>query len=381
MKVFSLNTVANDSEYMAMVWACICENKQYFRKFNGPMAEEAMHRVLIRVCNNRDDRYTDLAPYIKKLARHEISQKTKDTTYSITDEESGEVARPFIQLTESFDVIFPEQKEGLKNYFKDMYLLYPEEIMKLRPVFENTKLGIVDAKALQADIDEHVKAALWSEIRNFRNSTGDDGARAAYAAITEFYDELARDNMKQTQTQGTRAIQCTPGDYRCVSRIPKEPMIRLTSGKNAGKDVGIDTRKRFQMSIPCNLDTESWTPNVKSKCDIVKIDISPLVNHLFDNIYVDEGVNTKHRFWLGNRYRLTTLGGHDVLNMDEDEFIDLCIEEFILNLVANNVNNIIGFTTDTIYVKPVRKINFNCIRCKLYDGKSFDLKVTYHITK
>lgn len=104
MRVFSLNNNTMDSTYVLDVWQTIQENIGYFKKFNGANWEEAVHAALVRATGNKRDEYTELAPYIKKLARTELRQRNKDVPYSPVDDESGELARPFIKLAEGFDI-------------------------------------------------------------------------------------------------------------------------------------------------------------------------------------------------------------------------------------------------------------------------------------
>ena len=380
MRVFSLNFNTTDFSYVSAVWSCIQENVRYFKKFNGAQYEEAMHLVLVRALRNKKTEYTDLTPYIKKLARTELKQKQRDVPLNYTDEETGEVSKQFIGLAKGFSVMTGEQSERLKNVFRDMYLMHPDEIIALRPLFEDIRVYTPESKAILAKVSDEVKDTLWSAISRINNSL-EDGGKASCKAIMEFYDEIARADEKQFRLSGTKNIVMTAPDYRCMSRIPVGDTIVITSGSHKGEQMGIDTSKTLEMTSDVNLDLVSWLPISKTRCDVIKIDISEYINYLYDNIYVDKGVNTPHRKWLGNRYALTSPAGKDYLNEDEEVFISKCIEELILNLIANNVNNIIGFTSDSIYVRPIRKITYDTIRCKIFNNKFIDLNLSYHVTK
>lgn len=380
MRVFSLNYNTNDFNYISAVWSCIQENIRYFKKFNGAQYEEAMHLVLVRALRNKKAEFTDLAPYIKKLARTELKQKQRDVPLDYTDEETGEVSKQYLSLAKGFAAMSEEQSERLKDVFRDMYLLHPDEIIALRPLFEDIHTYNTDAKAIMSKVSDEVKDTLWSAIARINNSL-EDGSKASCKAIMEFYDEIAKADEKQMRLSGTKAITMAPSDYRCMSRIPEGNTIVITSGSHKGEQVGIDTSRTLEMTSDVNLDLVSWSPITKTKCDVIKIDISDYVSYIYDNIYVDAGVNTPHRKWLGTRYVLTTPSGKDYLNEDEEVFVSKCIEELILNLIANSVNNIIGFTSDSIFVRPIRKITYDTIRCKLFNNKFIDLNIDYHVTK
>jgi len=380
MKVFSLNTKIDD-EYVNKVWDCIVQNVRYIKKFNGADYEEAMHLILARITSNRNDKYKDLTPYVKKLARTEMRQRTYSKAYNLVDDETGEIARPFLKLTDSFDILTDDRKEKLLNVFRDMYLLYPDDIMLLRTAFEKADISQQESKEINTKVDKHLRTVLWKAIQDF-NVSVKDGGRYAYQIILEFYNEIAREQSKQLALEGTKYITLEVGDYRCASRFSTEPTIRIVSDdKNHGLEMGIDTRNGITMTHDVNIDLYQWVPISKTKCDIIKIDISALADYLYENVYVDKGVNTPHCRWAGDRYVLITPGGEEHLNLDPDLFIELCVEELLLNMTANSINNIIGFTPDSVYVRPVRKITYNTLRCKLYNGKNIDLSVSYYKTK
>ena len=97
MRLLSINKMCS-SESIAEVWKLISENEGYFRQFNGAAYEEAMHLTLARVITSRKEEYADLTPYIKSLARVELKQNRKEVPCMIIDDESGEVAKPYVGL-------------------------------------------------------------------------------------------------------------------------------------------------------------------------------------------------------------------------------------------------------------------------------------------
>lgn len=373
MRVFSLNNSGVNDAYVLDVWRAIQENMGYFKKFNGANYEEAAHAALVRATSNRRDEYTELAPYIKKLARTELRQRQKDVPYSPTDEESGELARPFLKLAEGFDIVENSHVDKLKATFRDLYLLYPDEIMALEPLLLNAEFTQQEAQQLKAQSN----VLLNDRVRGIINKVIEpiDG-RVAFQAIIDFYKEMRGG---APVVEEVKSVKLVPADYRCKVRIPTGNTIRITSAKQTkyiNTEVGIDCSRRIKMTSDINLDYVKWEPLTKGKCELMKICIAPLINYIYDEIFAEKGINTNLRRWAGTHYVLTTLGGQEHLNMDENMFIDLCFEEVLLNFVSNNINNVIGFTADNIYIKPVRKITYNRLRCTDFTGKSFDLEVT-----
>lgn len=373
MKVFSLNAGTQNVAYYYKVWECLQGLELYFKKFNGAQYEEAMHLAFMRAISNQKEAYADPTAYLKKLARTEMRQRKYEIPCSVTDEETGEIARPYVRLAEGFNIYGAESEKRLKELLTDLYLMYPDDMLLLRPVFLNEKCDAVEGKTLGKQINKEVKQLLSAELAKI------DG-REGYKIIAQFYNELSQTTKTQQVMSGTKNIAFAPADYRCKARIPTDRQIRITSGRKEGLLVGIDTSTKIVMSDDVNLDSVNWVYANKGKTDIVKIDISPLMNYLYDMIYADKGVNTTMRRWLNNRYVLTTFGGQEHLNMNEDTFIDLCMEEILLNFVANNINNIIGFTVDTVYIKPSRSITYDKLRCTLSCGKIIDLDVNCRVS-
>lgn len=65
-------------EIMAEIAITIEELKNYFRKFNGSVADEAMARAYMHACRKYSTNLGDLKPYIKSLARHIMLTDEKD---------------------------------------------------------------------------------------------------------------------------------------------------------------------------------------------------------------------------------------------------------------------------------------------------------------
>jgi hypothetical protein len=363
------------SQSIAEIWKVICQNEGYFRQFNGAAYEEAMHLALARVASSRNYDYEDITPYIKTLARVELRQARKEIPCSIIDEESGEVAKPYVGLLDnSMSAVNYDIVKRLKEQLTDFYLEYPEDMEALRPVLENPTLELSKSKIKELKCKN---VDLCNMITACRDRIGGD---TVYVAITEFYNDLAKSKEIDNPREYTKDITLKAANFSAAAKFSKEPTILMRSGKYANTPVGIK-RETLEMDKPVNLDCEKWCIIAQSKCPVYKIDITPYMEYIDMNLPIDleeKQVDTKLIMWLGGRYRATTPGNDVHLNMEIDKFYELCRRELILNLVESGVNNIIGITPDTIYVKVTRKINYSNIRLHLFDNKIIQLSVSLY---
>lgn len=374
MRLLSINKMCS-SESIAEVWKLISENEGYFRQFNGAAYEEAMHLTLARVIQSRKEEYTDLTPYIKSLARVELKQNRKEVPCMTIDEESGEVAKPYVGLLDdSMNSINYDVIAKLKEQLADFYLEYPEDMEALRPLLEDptaqfTKSEVKELKCKNAN--------LCTMITACREQIGGD---TLYLAITEFYSDLAKQKEKDRARDVVKDIYLKPANFNAASKFGDEPTVLICSGSMAGKPVGV-RRDIIQMSEDVNLDCVKWCIVSPSKCPVYKIDISPYMEYLDMNLPLDileRQVDTKLVSWLNGRYKVTTPGSDSHLNMPMERFYELCRQELILNLVEAGVNNVIGITPDTLYVKVTRKINYSSLRLHLFGNKIIQLSVSLY---
>lgn len=374
MRLLSINKMCS-SESIAEVWKLISENEGYFRQFNGAAYEEAMHLTLARVITSRKDEYADLTPYIKSLARVELKQNRKEVPCMIIDEESGEVAKPYVGLLDdSMNSINYDVVAKLKEQLADFYLEFPEDMEALRPLLEDPTAQFTKAEVKELKCKN---ASLCTMITACREQIGGD---TLYLAITEFYSDLAKQKEKDRARDTVKDIYLKPANFNAASKFGDDPTVLICSGSMAGKPVGI-RRDTIQMSECVNLDCVKWCIVSPSKCPVYKIDISPYMEYLDMNLPLDvlkRQVDTKLVSWLNGRYKVTTPGSDSHLNMPMDKFYELCRQELILNLVEAGVNNIIGITPDTLYVKVTRKINYSSLRLHLFGNKIIQLSVSLY---
>lgn len=357
MITFSLNSGASDIKYMADVWQTILSLKRYFYMFNkGPgVAEEAMQRTFINAVENRDEKYrSNLAPYIKKLARTIMKNgNNKEFAYSLYDDETGEVSFVFTQkLTTEIDTEDIDGDEALLEELRDLYLLMPEDFEKFTGMFneESSQMQIIKNEELKKSIEK--LARMYS-------------SKAVFKGIETVLKEC-REEVQKEEEQSIKEITMREANYtKYEPRLCTDEGIQADNGEWGY--INISTYK----TEPFDPDMKKWS--IKTTCPIIKCDISPLINYMYEKIFVQKGVSNDFIKWIGNRYKLTSPGGYVAINLDAQLFMDIVHKELIINMLRENINKIVAISDDSVYIKPTRGANINVIRVKLHNGKIIDL--------
>lgn len=366
MITFSLNDVSGVDSYAALVWNTINANLGYFKKFNHDRWEEAVHKTYIAALEHRDQSYGDnILPYIKKLARTILKVKQSESAYGVYNEE-GEISPIFATLRDYIDTDNLDGTEEIKDVFKELYLLDPESFMKLKMLF------------VYNDVDD-VENIEMLRIRNskfneeFRKLLTKYGSDLTFRALYDFFVELPK-LCAIRETGLTKEINLKAGNFSVVEKIPDTPLIQDMDGNYHYID-------KTTLLTSKNPDYFKWDIIGSSLCDILKIDISPFMDYMYEQVIVDEGVNTKHITWCGNKYKLVTPGGVTYIGLDQHKFLSIARIELVLNLMMNNVGSIIALSPDSVYIKPTRVFQFDKIRLRFTTGKIIDLPITIHIKK
>lgn len=363
MLTFSLNYVTSDDGYSHRVWEAILNNEGYFKKFNGAMYEEAMHKTFIFAVQHKKEGYTDLAPYIKKLARTILKVKENESPYDVYTED-GEVSSVFSKMQDTIDESNLVEKEEIKDVFREMYLTDKDEFMKLQNLFTDTASEDVLKQFALKNLT--LKKTLTQAYRQY-------GSTLFFNVLMNFFNDLNRGISREEPK--IKEVVMKKGNFGVLAKIPDTPCIKTIKD---GELYGID-RNTLKMEI--NPDLVKWDIVSATNCNIIKIDISPLINYIYEQIFVEEGVDTKHITWCNSKYKLTTPGGYSVIGMDRNKFISFVHTELIANLLAHNFNKIIAISDDSVYIKPTRVSNLETVRLKTAQGKIIDLPVSVHIRK
>lgn len=365
MMTFSLNSVTGVDSYSAMVWDAINSNLGYFKSFNKDRWEEAVHRTYITALEHRDDSYGDVVPYIKKLARTILQIKQNESAYSVQTDD-GEIAPIYYSLTDHIDTENLDGSAELVDTFKELYLLDTESFMKLKEMFKyNDVADIENKKAFK------IRNARFGQ--EFRKLVEKFGADFTFKVLYDFFRDLP-ELCSTRQTGLIKDITLKVGNFDMLEKIPDTPLIVDQNNNYHYID------KNTLTMLP-NPDYFVWDVVGPTSCDILKVDISPLLNYLYEEVYTVQGLSTRHITWCGDKYRVTTPGGDSYIGLDREKFIQFVRVELILNLMMNNVGAIVAISPDNVYIKPTRAFQFDTIRLRFTYGKIIDLPISLHIKK
>lgn len=361
MRTFSLNE-GRDPLYSTLVWNTIIENVGYFKKFNMDRWQEAMHMTYITAIQNRDKSYGyDIEPYIKKLARTILRSRGREDSYSVVNDE-GEVSWVFSVLRDEIDISRISGKEVLKDRFKELYLMDRENFLKLRDIFVYDDIDSLDLRSLRTKSPK-----IYNEIKSL---IYDYGVEVTFGVLQEFFEELPM-LCPEKEPGGIREILLKEGNYAVLSKIPDTPTIVDDNGNYHFLD-------RDTLTMDINPDYINWRLIGNSKSRVFRIDILPFVTYLYEQVYVQQGVNTRHIIWCGEKYSVKTPGGVSYICLDREKFISICRVELVINLLQNNIGNLVAASPDNLYFKPSRRFNEDVIRLRFKDGKVIDLEVSLY---
>lgn len=370
MMTFSLNKTSGSDEHAMRVLETINRNLGYFKKFNASRWEEAVHRTYITALEHRNDTYSDVLPYIKKLARTVLKVRQTETPFGVYDEE-GEISPVYFSLVDYIDDERVDDYTPIKESFMELYLLDPENFSKLAGVFKYED-------TIPKDVLKDLKIRNETLIREFKRLVFWYGADMVFMALWEFFKELP--HLCSERKNSIKEILLKEGKPLYLNKISDIPTIRDAEGsfyyidKNLLQMVKVGGKER-------NPDYFKWDIIGNTVSDILKLDISEFMAYIYEEVFVDMGCNTKHITWCGHKYRLTTPGGVAYIGLELDKFIEVVRKELVMNLLANNLGYIVAISPDNIYFKPSRVFNYNTLRLRFKTGKVMDLPVTVHISK
>lgn len=348
---------------MLKVQKCINENIQYFKWFNPSNWEEVCNKVFITAINNADGTYDDITPYIKKLARTVSKEASKESPFDTVNEDGG-VNFPFIQLQESADYsdLYVDEK-AIRTEFKRLFLMYPKDFCKLRNVFMAE-----EAKELRPNVitNKEIKESVFDLRDKY-------GVGIVFSLLNEFFDKLPEYTTKFENTS-IRMVEMKQKEVNLEESFSEIPLIKDKKGNFYSID-------RLNLSMEKDPDTFIWDVIVKTTCDVLKIDITPLIDYMYNQIYLPKGVFSHHLEWCDDMYKLVTPAGKCFVNLDREKFLAQVRVELIHNLIANKFARIVALSPDSVYIKPARTLNCDTIRLRLSCGKYIDLPVTVHILK
>lgn len=364
MLTFSLNKITAADAYASRVWVEIQKNIAYFKAFNGDQWKEAVTRTYMTALDHKKPSYTDVTPYIKKLARTILKEKQNETPHSVATDD-GEIAAVFRSLTDSINVDhISTDIEEIRGAFKELYLMDSEAFLKLQVIFMVDKVSELDRR------EDRVRNKRFT--REFLLLVERYGDELVYPALYEFLKEIPTLTGRRVNA-ATKLVQMKPGNDSMLQKVSDQATIVDQKGKAYTIDKTTFTMAR-------NPDYFKWVP-IGQASDVVCIDFSEYMNFLYEEIFVDEGINTRHVSWCGDRYKLESPAGEVYIGLDREKFIASARMELLLNLLSNNVGTVVAVSADNLYVRPARSFTCEKVRIKFANGKSMDLPVTTYLNK
>ena len=358
MLTFSVNKGEGKENYILKVTEAIQRHINYFKKFNGPDWEEAVQRTFITAIQNQNDDYDEIDPYIKNLARNIMKTQSLENPYDIITED-GEVSYPYLGLVSYIDEgIFTDNKE-IMDSFKELYLLYKEDFLKIGTLLH------------QEHIDKHESVKNDEIVERIKLLAAKYGARDVVTLLSAFLSKLP-EFTKHRYTESIKTIEMRVRKPEVLDNLPDIPTIK----DNEGNYIGID---KITLTMDTDPDFIKWDTIAKTSCNIMKIDITPLMDYMYRQVYVPQGVNTKHIEWCDDMYKVTTPSGESFVNMNRDKFMNRVRVDLIENFIDSKIQSIIALSPDSVYIKPSRVLMYDYIRLILFTGKTIDLPVILHI--
>lgn len=362
MVTFSVNSDFFSDEFALTVWGEIQSNLGYFKKFNGANWEEAVQRTYIHVLAKRDNSFKEILPYIKKLARTILRTKDREFSNDVVTEK-GDIAPIFSSLQDHIDTTNLDGDKGLVSALKELYLTDEKEFLTLKNIFSHNDVeDIENIKAIRIK-NPKLKSAIYTLMR-------EHGADYFFRTLNRFFYELPKLTSIRV-TSKTKELALKSPNFDLLDKIPDTPTIKDKDGKNYFIDKTTLTMKR-------NPDYFDWDIMGISMCDILKIDLEPFMSYIYEEVFVDEGISTRHISWCGDKFRVTTPGGVSHVGIDRDKFINSARIELILNLISSNVGSILALSPDNLYVKPTRAFKYDKVRLRFQTGKIMDLPISVY---
>lgn len=360
---FSVNTDYFSDEYALVVWGKIQDNLGYFKKFNGANWEEAVQRAYIHaLVKRKDDIHTEILPYIKNLARN-ILRTTSREFSNDTVNEKGDIAPVFSGLQDHIDTTNLDGDNQLVSTLKELYLRDEKGFMALQNVFSYDDVGdIANLKAVRIK-NTYLKNEIYALVLAH-------GVEYFFRVLNKFFYDLPKLTTIRV-TGKTKEVTLKEPNFDLLDKIPDTPTIRDKSGKNYFID-------KTTLTMHRNPDYFDWDVLGISMCDILKIDLEPFMSYIYEEVFVDEGISTRHISWCGEKYRVTTPGGVSHVSIDREKFINSARIELILNLISSNVGSILALSPDNLYVKPTRAFKYDKVRLRFQTGKIMDLPISVY---
>lgn len=365
-------TKQNDVDILE-IWQTIERNKGYIVFFNGYNTEEVASNILEHAVRNLDTTAgEDFTPYIKNLAKNIAKRTSKEFAYEHVSEQ-GEISDVFNGLQAEIDYRKFENNRELMLQLRALYLRYEESFNTLGKIFDDKLDSLIptydDKREDQHFHKDIAKVGLREKnvdmYTDLRLIVDTFGPQATFSALNILLKEVANLSVPF---------------YTTVKEIQLKPLAKLKKTVEKLGTPTIRTKEGFEFAIDCltltmdeNPDYFAWDV-IGSAKSVIKIDIAPYMEYLYDQLYVEQGVNTRLMQWCGDVYRATTPAGNRLVGERLEHVIENARAELILSIVAANIGKVVAVSPDSVYLKATKDI-FNKLKISTAVGKAIVLPV------
>lgn len=372
--------------YMLEVYAIVQRNMGYICSLDKAHADEIAEKIITHAVTHRNrDKKDTLNAYVRSLANSFVKELHSEQNRNeyLDDMEGGgyNIVADVMAWTSheiSYDV---DGRKHLVDLMMTQYLIMPNIVTRycanaLRAA--QMEPAIVVPQEDESDILNGIKwKSVESEFRRYSPAT-------VLLSMIEMAQYIAKQQRLNTELRGRvyKPIAFVPVVGDRITNITEKPTVVSVDANGTKRFYAIDPYT-FEMHEvdglhKLRMDFEKWQPigsDNSVRC-VYSVDISELMNYLYEQVCVPYGVDTKYIRWVGKERNIKFLpSGTTLYDVNEENyFIEVRAE--ILTMLADNPSiDILGITSDYVYLRPVRRLMFNAYRCKLFNGKVIDLPI------
>lgn len=372
MQTFSLNSRKQvDHAYYKKVQSGLDAIRSWLQHIVGEDWYTMEYELQQKALEKRDDAYTDIVPYLKKLAinMHRANNTSKgicSVTTLEAEDADGMDYQYMIESQEGAKVLEYTNKGIIIDALQDIYLRDEKVLDVLQEIYYNA-LGwgqhISDIRQYSQSRKGVLNANTTKALQTLMRQTNSE---VMTEAVQDFIIMHKRGCKKATTQKEMLAL---PLDVQLIyNTLPKENTVEIDN-----KAYSIDLRN-MKMNSPYDIDMKKFKVIIECKHHILKIDISPILYWVESKLQAEEGVNTQVITWAGSKYRLKTPAGDNYYNMDLELFLTQVRSEIISTFIRYNIMPI-ALSEDSVYCYTNTKLFSSIHYGTAYQGKHFVLLV------
>lgn len=348
----------------ALIWKWLTENKRYFFKIYNDKGrvEEAMSRtwqwaVMHMKMDEQEGIGETQESYLRAIGRTILhdSYTKHESPFSVYDDETGEVSYTYQRIVSA-----PEGEYFSEDVEDSLILEYTALYLRDSEAFRGVYVALREGKK------NVIKSSDDKWVRDFKSLFREYSISQMVGAMREFFARLDKAEKRKRVGVKQKDLMIQPYTDECKMHL-------LGADVRQGKKCSRLSALTFTMSPPIT-DGKRFTVDVQHK-GMVQINIDAYLDALYENIMVDEGVQTPYIRWLFGKYIMYSPSGtKSMVCENRERFIERCRRELISNL-AQEVSGIFAVTSSYIYAIPQRKLMFSELHLRDFRNRVYILKV------